>query len=273
MSRRAGDRSGSAGAGDLHADPRFQARLRRVRREGNAALRGRLIDAGQELSLLAVFRDAPPRAGASSLEAWAARQSGAGRSSATSMRPAARWSRALGRDGWLKHTAPDPGARRRARRAHAVRSSARRWRGTDGLADFAFAMQGLGAGPISLFGSGEQRDSWLRKTRAGEAIAAFALDRSRLGLRRRQYRDDGRARRRRLRARRREDLDLERRHRRCLRRVRPHRRSARRARAVGLHRSRRHAGSDDRRAHRGRSRRIRWRGCASTSCRVPASMR
>jgi acyl-CoA dehydrogenase len=36
-------------------------------------------------------------------------------------------------------------------------------------------MQGLGAGPISLFGSVAQRDIWLRKTRSGEAIAAFAL--------------------------------------------------------------------------------------------------
>jgi acyl-CoA dehydrogenase len=45
----------------------------------------------------------------------------------------------------------------------------------DGLADFAFAMQGLGAGPISLFGTAEQRREWLPKTRAGRAIAAFAL--------------------------------------------------------------------------------------------------
>ncbi|MGA9951374.1 MAG: acyl-CoA dehydrogenase, partial [Xanthobacteraceae bacterium] len=44
----------------------------------------------------------------------------------------------------------------------------------DGLADFAFAMQGLGAGPISLFGSTEQR-AWLKRTRSGEAITAFAL--------------------------------------------------------------------------------------------------
>jgi acyl-CoA dehydrogenase len=44
-----------------------------------------------------------------------------------------------------------------------------------GLADFAFAMQGLGAGPISLFGSRAQRDEWLPKTRSGQAIAAFAL--------------------------------------------------------------------------------------------------
>ncbi|KAB2845966.1 MAG: acyl-CoA dehydrogenase, partial [Hyphomicrobiaceae bacterium] len=45
----------------------------------------------------------------------------------------------------------------------------------DGLADFAFAMQGLGAGPISLFGSEAQRKEWLTRTRAGKAIAAFAL--------------------------------------------------------------------------------------------------
>lgn len=44
----------------------------------------------------------------------------------------------------------------------------------DGLADFAFAMQGLGTGAISLFGTPEQKH-WLAKTRRGEAIAAFAL--------------------------------------------------------------------------------------------------
>ncbi len=45
----------------------------------------------------------------------------------------------------------------------------------DGLADFAFAMQGLGTGAISLFGTGAQKDAWLPLTRAGKAIAAFAL--------------------------------------------------------------------------------------------------
>lgn len=44
----------------------------------------------------------------------------------------------------------------------------------DGLADFAFAMQGLGMGAVSLFGTDEQR-AWLEKTRAGKAISAFAL--------------------------------------------------------------------------------------------------
>ncbi|UWQ96400.1 acyl-CoA dehydrogenase family protein [Rhodobacteraceae bacterium M385] len=45
----------------------------------------------------------------------------------------------------------------------------------DGLADFAFAMQGLGTGAISLFGSDAQKAEWLPLTRAGKAISAFAL--------------------------------------------------------------------------------------------------
>jgi acyl-CoA dehydrogenase len=44
-----------------------------------------------------------------------------------------------------------------------------------GLADFAFAMQGLGAGPISLFGSDALKDRYLPGVRDGEKIAAFAL--------------------------------------------------------------------------------------------------
>ena len=44
-----------------------------------------------------------------------------------------------------------------------------------GLADFAFAMQGLGAGPVSLFGSDALKDRYLPGVRDGERIAAFAL--------------------------------------------------------------------------------------------------
>ncbi|MBI1237313.1 MAG: acyl-CoA dehydrogenase [Alphaproteobacteria bacterium] len=44
-----------------------------------------------------------------------------------------------------------------------------------GLADFIFAMQGLGSGTISLFGSHEQKDEWLPKVASGETLAAFAL--------------------------------------------------------------------------------------------------
>ena len=43
------------------------------------------------------------------------------------------------------------------------------------LADFAFAMQGLGSGAISLFGSEKQKAHWLPKVADGSAIAAFAM--------------------------------------------------------------------------------------------------
>lgn len=81
----------------------------------------------------------------------------------------------LGRGGWLRHSAPDPAspnARHDVRTLALIRETLARH---DGLADFAFAMQGLGAGPIALFGSSDQRWTWLSRTRDGEAIAAFAL--------------------------------------------------------------------------------------------------
>ena len=82
--------------------------------------------------------------------------------------------RNLGRDGWLKHTAPAEGPSDKidVRTLALVRETLARH---SGLADFAFAMQGLGAGPISLFGTPAQKARWLPKTRSGEAIAAFAL--------------------------------------------------------------------------------------------------
>lgn len=44
-----------------------------------------------------------------------------------------------------------------------------------GLADFAFAMQGLGTGPVTLFADAETREGVLARARTGEALAAFAL--------------------------------------------------------------------------------------------------
>ena len=43
------------------------------------------------------------------------------------------------------------------------------------LADFAFAMQGLGSGPISLFGNEAQQAAYLNDVATGEKIAAFSL--------------------------------------------------------------------------------------------------
>ena len=79
----------------------------------------------------------------------------------------------LGRGGWLAHTAPGEGNERLDVRTLALIRETLAYHA--GLADFAFAMQGLGAGPISLFGTPAQRAGWLPKTRRGEAIAAFAL--------------------------------------------------------------------------------------------------
>jgi acyl-CoA dehydrogenase len=80
----------------------------------------------------------------------------------------------LGRDGWLTHSAVDPDAPAPldVRTLCLIRETLARH---DGLADFAFAMQGLGTGAISLFGTPAQQNRWLPETRAGRALAAFAL--------------------------------------------------------------------------------------------------
>ena len=50
-----------------------------------------------------------------------------------------------------------------------------------GLADFAFAMQGLGSGAISLFGTARQRAQYLSQVASGQSIAAFAMTESGAG--------------------------------------------------------------------------------------------
>jgi acyl-CoA dehydrogenase len=51
----------------------------------------------------------------------------------------------------------------------------------DGLADFAFAMQGLGSGAIGLAGSPEIKAAILPKVRSGQWVAAFALSEAEAG--------------------------------------------------------------------------------------------
>jgi len=81
--------------------------------------------------------------------------------------------KALGDGGFLSVTAPGEGNDKLDVRTLALARETLAYHA--GLADFAFAMQGLGAGPISLYGTPDQRAQWLPKTRNGEAIAAFAL--------------------------------------------------------------------------------------------------
>ena len=77
----------------------------------------------------------------------------------------------LGAGGWLVHSGAAEGERLDLRSLCLIRETLARH---DGLADFVFAMQGLGMGAVSLFGTPEQRE-WLGHTRAGRAIAGFAL--------------------------------------------------------------------------------------------------
>jgi alkylation response protein AidB-like acyl-CoA dehydrogenase len=88
--------------------------------------------------------------------------------------------RRLGDGGWLRHavSAGSESGRLDVRSLCLVRETLGRH---SGIADFAFALQGLGSGPLSLFGSAEQRRAWLPRVAAGRAIPAFALSESEAG--------------------------------------------------------------------------------------------
>jgi len=84
--------------------------------------------------------------------------------------------RRLGAAGWLRHTVP--AAHGGASEILDVRSLClirETLAYADGLADFAFAMQGLGSASISLFGSDALKQAYLPAVGAGDRIAAFAL--------------------------------------------------------------------------------------------------
>ena len=85
--------------------------------------------------------------------------------------------RALGDGGWLRHAVAGRAVGGAAdeldtRSLCLIRETLARH---NGLADFAFAMQGLGSGAISLDGSLAQKTSYLPRVARGDAIAAFAL--------------------------------------------------------------------------------------------------
>ena len=84
----------------------------------------------------------------------------------------------LGRDGWLRHAVGSGNGAIDTRAICLIRETLARHAG---LADFAFAMQGLGSGAISLFGTGEQKQRWLPRVAGGAAIAAFALSEPQAG--------------------------------------------------------------------------------------------
>ena len=84
---------------------------------------------------------------------------------------------ALGTDGWLAHVVAGrayggAGETIDTRGICLIRETLARH---SGLADFVFAMQGLGSGAISLAGTPAQKERFLAPVASGRAIAAFAL--------------------------------------------------------------------------------------------------
>ncbi len=91
--------------------------------------------------------------------------------------------RALGDAGWLRHAIGGTayGGALDAIDTRAICMIRETLARHNGLADFAFAMQGLGSGAISLFGSDANKQAYLPRVAKGEAIAAFALSEPQAG--------------------------------------------------------------------------------------------
>lgn len=91
--------------------------------------------------------------------------------------------RELGKAGWTRHCVPanweaEEGSAHAGASTYDVRALAlirETLARHDALADFAFAMQGLGSGAIALGGSRDLKSRYLPRVAAGEAISAFAL--------------------------------------------------------------------------------------------------
>jgi acyl-CoA dehydrogenase len=122
------------------------------------------------------------RAHATALDAWCLAQQPSGEGEAGVDVRCRQLVQALGRDGWLRHAVVAPhGGHASGLDVRTLCLSRETLARHDALADFAFAMQGLGAGPISLFGSEALRARWLPAVARGDAIAAFALSEAEAG--------------------------------------------------------------------------------------------
>jgi acyl-CoA dehydrogenase len=119
------------------------------------------------------FFDDAHRALASAAERWARAQSIPHADTDAACRA---WVRALGDAGFLRYTVPKSwGGQLEALDSRALCILRETLAAHDGLADFAFAMQGLGSGAITLGGTEAVRRAWLPRVASGDAIAAFAL--------------------------------------------------------------------------------------------------
>ncbi len=125
------------------------------------------------------FFDERHRALAHALEVWIAQQ----QVDESDDRAACRtWVRLLAEAGWLEFCVPLAHGGRwdklDSRALVIIRETLSRY---SPLADFAFAMQGLGSGAITLAGSSAQQSHYLPKVARGESIAAFALSEPQAG--------------------------------------------------------------------------------------------
>jgi len=122
------------------------------------------------------FFEARHRSLAAELDGWAVQNLHAGHGADVDAQCRA-LVRQLGEAGWLRHAvagAAHGGASEVIdTRAICLLRETLAWH--HGLADFAFAMQGLGSGAISLHGTPEQRARYLPAVAQGRALAAFAL--------------------------------------------------------------------------------------------------
>ena len=128
------------------------------------------------------FFDDAHRELARSVEAWAAQELAPGDDPGDLDGRCRRHVRALGDAGWLRHVVPAAygGARERVdvRSLCVIRETLARH---DPLAEFCFALQGLGTGPVSLYGTEALRARYLPDVAAGRRIAAFALSEQNAG--------------------------------------------------------------------------------------------
>jgi len=81
----------------------------------------------------------------------------------------------MGEAGWLRYCVPEPFGGQGPLQVRNLCLARETLAHASGLADFSFAMQGLGTGPISLFASDWQKQTFLPHVASGEAIAAFAI--------------------------------------------------------------------------------------------------
>ncbi|MFO1364342.1 MAG: acyl-CoA dehydrogenase family protein [Burkholderiales bacterium] len=122
------------------------------------------------------FFDDSHRALARDLDAWASERLAGGHGHVDTDRACHDLVALLGEAGWLEYCVPKAFGGRHERIDSRSLCIARETLARHaGLADFAFAMQGLGSGSISIAGSDEVRARYLPRVAQGEAIAAFAL--------------------------------------------------------------------------------------------------